>query len=160
MNTWAPLWSQVVESTLWEEPLEVRVLFLTMLAIKDPDHVVRMPLRRLVKKAQMEVDLVESALKVLMSPDTKSLDEQPEEGRRLKEVEGGWLVINGEHYRKEMSRLMTRFRKSEWQKKKRHSEKSKITIGSGPSFRENVYVKEFGDGKDVDAPARPNEEEF
>lgn len=119
MNTWTPLWSQVVESTLWEEPLPVRVLFLTMLAIKDPDHVVRMPFRRLCKKANMEPEVCQPALKVLMDPDSRSAEEQAYQGRRVEEVEGGWLVLNGEHYRKEMSKLMLRLRKTEWQREDR-----------------------------------------
>ena len=80
MNTWAPIFSQLPESTLWEEPLAVRVLFMTMLSIKDPDHVVRMPFRRLCKKANLAKDpeenarLVQEALDVLLRPDGRSIE--------------------------------------------------------------------------------------
>lgn len=142
MNTWTPLWSQVVESTLWEEPLPVRVLFLTMLAIKEPDHVVRMPFRRLCKKANMEPEVVSGALKVLEEPDTLSVDHQPFGGRRVQEVEGGWLILNGEHYRQAMSKLMLRLRKNEWQKADRAKKKLESgSLNSGtPLAGEGAYV--------------------
>lgn len=96
--------------------MPVRVLFLTMLAIKEPDHVVRMPFRRLCKKANMPPEVVTVALEALKSPDTLSVDHQPFEGCRVQEVEGGWLILNGEQYRQAMSKLMLRLRKNEWQK--------------------------------------------
>ena len=53
MNTWTPLWTQIVDSSLWEEPLCVRVLFVTMLALKDAEHIVRSDAYKLHKKAHL-----------------------------------------------------------------------------------------------------------
>jgi hypothetical protein len=146
MNTWTPLWSQIVESTLWEEPTDVRVLFLTMLAIKDPDHVVRMPFRRLVKKANMPPDVVRSSLNVLLAPDERSMDDQQYQGRRLEVVEGGWFILNGEHYRQEMSKLMRRLRKNELQRNDRA--KKKALKRSTPLVGEERFVKADENGDD------------
>jgi hypothetical protein len=94
MNTWIPLWTSTMDSTLWEEPPYVRVMFLTMLMMRDPDHVVRMPLRRLVKKANLSADqeesvrLAEKALKILSEPDRRSTDAQEFGGRRIAQVHG------------------------------------------------------------------------
>lgn len=155
-NTWAPLWGQVVESTLWEESLEVRVLFLTMLALKDyHDHVVRMPFRRLCKKANMDPDKVQWALDILMNPDKKSVDEQPEEGRRIKLVEDGWLVINGEYYKKEMDRLTRRLKKAKWQRDYRHRIKEN-GIASGETAADRLQQKAESEG-DINTAKRIEE---
>ena len=149
MNTWSPLYSQVVDSTLWEEPLAVRVLFLTMLAIKGPDHIISMPFRRLCKKANMEPEICQGALAVLLNPDKRSVDDQEFEGRRVREVDGGWLVLNGEHYRQEMSKLMLRFRKTEWQRQDRA--KKRVLSSGTPLAGEAGYIKAMERGDEAEA---------
>lgn len=145
-NTWTPLWSQVVDSTLWEEPLEVRVLFMTMLALKEYDHVVRLPFRRLCKKSNMEPEKVRMALDVLMAPDKRSIDTQREEGRRVKTVEDGWLIVNGEYYRQEMAKLMRRFSKNQWQRENR-AKNGRKKEPRDPA--EIAAAKAHGDGDDA-----------
>lgn len=128
-----------MDSTLWEEPLEVRVLFMTMLALKEYDHVVRLPFRRLCKKSNMEPEKVKMALDILMAPDKRSIDVQPEEGRRVKPVEDGWLIVNGEYYRQEMAKLMRRFSKNQWQRENRA--KKRLEKQGKPLPGEDRYLK-------------------
>ena len=40
--TWSPLWSNIVYSSIWDEPDHVCKVFLTMLALKESDHTVRL----------------------------------------------------------------------------------------------------------------------
>lgn len=103
MNTYSPLWNKIVESSIWDEPDPVRILFTTMLAVKDADHIVRKTAFQLGKLSRYDEAIVLDALKVLASPDTKRIEPQPFEGRRIQAVEDGWLVLNGEKYR-EMAR--------------------------------------------------------
>ena len=103
MNTWTPLWSGTVESSLWDETDLVVKVFLTMLAVKDADHVVRFNAYQLARKARKTETEVLEALKVLMAPDTKRQEKQPYNGARIKAVEDGWLVLNGEKYREKVS---------------------------------------------------------
>lgn len=125
MNTWTPLWSSTVDSTLWEEPPHVRLMFLTMLMLRDPDHVVRLPLRVLSKKANLDSDrdkaykLAEEALIVLKSPDKRSPEKQGFEGRRIEAVEDGWLILNGAKYLQQMRGLSARLRKTQLQRERR-----------------------------------------
>ena len=98
MNTYAPLFKGLVESSIWLEPDTVRIVWITMLALKDRDHVVRhnaFQIGRFAVKSEQEVI---EALKVLSSPDTRRIEPQPFEGRRIERVESGWLILNGEKY--------------------------------------------------------------
>jgi len=114
MNTWAPLWSGIVDSSIWAEPDFVCKVFVTMLALKDSDHVVRqtafgLGLRCWPGEKDTE-ERVLKALKVLASPDRRRLEPQPHEGRRIEKVEDGWLLLNGETYRKRVSDEMRKAR--------------------------------------------------
>lgn len=121
MNTWSPLFSKVVDSSIWHEPYFVRVLFMTMLALKDADHVVRCNAFMLASRAHMTEKEVLDGLKVLSSPDKKRLEPQKFEGRRIQRVEDGWLVLNGEEYRRLMQSINRKAYKAEWERKKRAS---------------------------------------
>jgi hypothetical protein len=35
MNNWTPLWSTIIDSSVWGESKEVKILWITMLAKKD-----------------------------------------------------------------------------------------------------------------------------
>ena len=98
MNTWAPLWSFCVESSLWDEPDYVVKVFLTMLAVKDQDNVVRFTAYQIGRKARKTESEVLDALKILSSPDKRRIERQKYEGRRIEAVEDGWLILNGAKY--------------------------------------------------------------
>lgn len=110
MDTWAPLWSGIVESSIWSEPDYVCKIFVTMLAVKDSDHVVRCSAYQLARKAHKTETEVLEALKILSAPDSKRLEKQPFDGRRIKPVEDGWLVINGDKYREKVREEMRKAR--------------------------------------------------
>src|ERR1035437_4055418 len=110
MDTWSPLWSKIVDSSIWSEPDTVRILFVTMLALKDSDHVVRYSAFQLGQRAKKTEQEVLDALKILAAPDKKRLEPQPHEGRRIERVEDGWLILNGEEYRRKVSEEMKKAR--------------------------------------------------
>lgn len=121
MNSWTPLWSMVVESSLWKEPYHVRILFMTMLSLKDHDHVVRWDGYKLMNKAGITPEECVEALQILSSPDVKRmpfevLEKQEFEGRRIEKVDDGWLVLNGAKYRDMMQKISRRVYKAEWQR--------------------------------------------
>ena len=102
MNTWSPLWSKLVDSSLWTEAYHVRILFTTMMALKDADHVVRASAFQLHRRANITQEEVADALRVLSEPDLKRQDTQDFQGRRIEKVDDGWLILNGEKYRQMM----------------------------------------------------------
>lgn len=98
MNRYTPLFSSVVDSSIWDEEDYVVKIFITMLVLQDADHVVRLNAYNLGKRAKKTEAEVLKALKILASPDKKRLEPQPHEGRRIQRVEEGWLLLNGAFY--------------------------------------------------------------
>lgn len=116
MSGWAPIWSMIVDSSLWEEPDCVCKVFVTMLALKDHDHIVRLDSYKLAKKAHKTEQEVVEALKVLSSPDTRRIAPQEFDGRRIEKVLDGWLILNGEKYKQMMSRIHRLEYQAQWQR--------------------------------------------
>ena len=120
MTFYTPLFSKIVDSSLWIEPDFVVKVFLTMLAKKDRDNIVRgnaFNIAQWSKKTEAEVL---EALKILAAPDLKRLEPQPFEGRRIEKVEGeGWLILNGKHYQELMVKANARAYKTKWEAEKR-----------------------------------------
>ena len=148
MHTWAPLWNGIVESSLWDEPDYVVKIFLTMIAIKDADHIVRSTAYQLARKARKTEQEVLDALKVLSSPDKKRMEKQEFEGRRIKSVEEGWLVLNGEKYREMVSLEMKRARNRRAQAAWRERQKRGNLRGT-PLPGETAYCNDVKNGRDT-----------
>lgn len=102
MNGYTKLFGSLVGSTIWREPDHVRIVWITMLALKNRFDVVEASLPGLADFARVSIAKCEEALKVLMAPDKYSRSKE-HEGRRIEEVDGGWVVLNGEKYRTKMS---------------------------------------------------------
>lgn len=98
---WSKLWSNLPKSTIWRSSKEAKILWVTMLALKDGNGIVEGTIPGLAKEADLTLEETEKALEYLMSPDKYSRTKE-HEGRRLKEVDGGWLVLNHYLYRDEM----------------------------------------------------------
>ena len=114
MNFYFPFWSKTCDSSLWVEPDFVIKVFITMMAKQDLDHVVRgtaFNIAQWAKKTELEVL---EALKILSSPDTKRIEPQPFEGRRIERVEEGWLILNAEKYQKWMQETNRKSRQAKW----------------------------------------------
>lgn len=103
MNGYTKLFSQIITSTIWQEPNDCRVLWITMLALKDADHVCRATVPSLAKLADISVEQCEDYLERFQQPDKYSRS-QEHEGRRIEKVEDGWYILNGEKYRQKMSK--------------------------------------------------------
>lgn len=116
---WTPLWSGIVYSSLWALPDGVVKIFMTMLAVKGSDHIVRLSayeIGRLANKTEKEVL---DALGILCAPDTIRLEKQEYDGRRIEKVEGGWLILNGQKYQDAMQDLIRRNGQAKWQREQR-----------------------------------------
>lgn len=145
----------IVNSSLWHEPDYVVKVFITMMALKDSDHIVRLnafQLADMAKKTEVEVL---DALKVLSSPDTKRKEPQEFEGRRIKAVEEGWLILNGEKYRDMLSIEMTRARnrRSAEAFRQRQKDLKKYPKPGKPLPGEMAHKKHVESGGDLNTDA-------
>lgn len=98
--SYSKLHSSLVNSSLWTEPDDVRILFITLLAMCDRQGYVYGSRPGIERSANIDPD--SDAWTVLMSPDSNSSDRlrNPEhEGRRIEEVPGGFKLLNFEYYR-------------------------------------------------------------
>jgi hypothetical protein len=121
---WTPVMDSIVDSSLWMEPYFVRVLFVSMLAMKDRDMVVRRSAFAISRRANMTEQEVLDGIKILSEPDEKRAEPQPFEGRRIQKVEDGYLILNGAYYRRLISKEKRRADKTAWQAKDRAAEKN------------------------------------
>ena len=96
------LFSEIVASTIWREDDKTRLVWITMLAMKNERHMVEASMPGLADMARVSQGECEAALKKLSAPDRHSRN-QAFEGRRIQKQDGGWLILNGEHYRQKMS---------------------------------------------------------
>lgn len=136
-SRYVPLFSEIVDSSLWLEEDMVCKVFLTMLAKSDRDHVVRgtaLAIARWSNKTEAEVL---RALEVLSSPDKQRLEPQPFEGRRIERVAEGWLLLNGAKYQARMQEYNRRVYNANAQRESRARRKK----GRVKATAEDAFVK-------------------
>ena len=91
--------TQLLDSTLWMEDWQARLVFVSMLALADQKGFVNIPsVRVLASRLNLPQVEVERGLEVLLAPDKESRSPE-EEGRRVLALETGWHVVNYEKYR-------------------------------------------------------------
>jgi hypothetical protein len=144
MITWTPIFSKIVDSSLWWEPDYVCKVFVTLLALKDADQVVRHTAFAIGKKCWPTDEKAEAkaldALKILSSPDKRRIEPQPHDGRRIQKVDDGWLVLNGMYYEDMMRAISRKVYKARKQREYR-------ALGRGtPLSGEGAAVKALNNG--------------
>ncbi len=158
MNGFTLLWSKILDSSIWMEEKETRILWITMLAMKDANGEVRAARAALAHRARLSIEECEVALKVLMAPDPQSMTPD-NEGRRIAEMPGGWKILNHEIYRfsTEAKREFWREQKAEQrrkeeEKKLKRSRKRANSVAGDYESGQRRFVKAFenGDNKQCD----------
>ncbi len=93
------MWASMLKSSVWlTTSKETKLVWVTLLLMKDADGIVRSGIPGIAHEAVLTIPEVENALKELSGPD-KYTNTQEHEGRRVKRVSGGWLILNHEKYR-------------------------------------------------------------
>lgn len=98
MAGYTKLWSSLIQSTVWREEMHVKVVWITMLALADQHGLVMASVPGLGDAARVSLDQCVEALERLSSPDKWSRTKDFE-GRRIQEVDGGWIILNHPKYR-------------------------------------------------------------
>lgn len=102
MTGYTKLFGSILASTIWSEPKETKVLWITMLAMAGKHGEVHASIPGLAHTAHLSIEETEMSLQRLMQPDAYSRTKEFE-GRRIQEIDGGWQILNHAKYRKLMS---------------------------------------------------------
>ena len=118
------LFNSILDSTIWQEPLETKVVWITMLAMVDRNGEVHASIPGLAKRAGVTLQQCNAALACLESPDKYSRTKD-HEGRRIGEIDGGWQLLNHAKYRALLSaeerREYNRRKQAEYRSNKREN---------------------------------------
>lgn len=150
-DTYAKLFGSILDSTVWQESLPTKVVWITMLAMKDRNGYVGAAIPGLAKRAGVSVEECEGALTKFLSPDPYSRSKE-HNGRRIEVSDGGWTVLNHEKYRQKMSledrREYKRQKQAEYRAKAspKESRKAKqLRLNEDAKERAFVKAEENGD---------------
>lgn len=113
MKGFALVWSKTLDSSIWRrESKETRLVWMTLLMMKDAEGIVLASKVGLADRARVTDEECAEALTVLLSPDPNDTS-KVEEGRRIREIPGGWQVVNHDLYR-----FSTEAKREFWRKDK------------------------------------------
>lgn len=130
MKGFTLVWAKILDSSIWMEDKETRLVWITLLAMKDKDGIIQASKKNLAHRARVEPEECERALEILLNPDEETCT-QEYEGRRIKEIEGGWLILNHDKYR--FSNEAQRAFWAEDKAKQRQRSKALEGVGAGNS---------------------------
>ena len=98
MSGFTKLVPEIVQSSLWNEPAEIRCVWIAMIATKDESGYVRGDARTISRVANVSLESAAKALAMFQEPDPSS-HTPDNEGRRIMPAPGGWIVLNHSIYR-------------------------------------------------------------
>jgi hypothetical protein len=102
MAGYTKLFADILDSSIWDEDVQTRIVWVTLLALSDADGYVRGSVGWLAGKAKVPNSSCELAIQKFSLPDPKSrtLDN---EGRRVEVLSDGWLILNYLAFRDRLS---------------------------------------------------------
>ena len=142
MQSYSKLFSSILDSTIWSESVTTKIMWVTMLAMTDSAGCVFASVPGLAKRAGVTIGEGETALKCFMSPDPYSRTKD-HEGRRIKEIDGGWQLLNYDKY----SQAKSREQRNEYQRLQMRArrEKAKARQEAANAYREELESRREGD---------------
>lgn len=158
MNGFTLLWSKILDSSIWMESQATRIVWITLLAMKDADGIVRAAKVALAHRARVTIEECDRALQVLMAPDPQSMT-PANEGRRIKEIPGGWQILNSDLYRfsteskREFWKQQKADQRARTKEAKEAKNKSPRSQPGGPLPGERRYVEAENRGDQAAADA-------
>jgi len=155
MAGFTKIFGNLLLSTVWNECLATKVLWITMLVLTDRDGVVESTPSGLARMAGITKEECEKGLEFLSSPDPES-NSKEEEGRRILKVENGWKIINYEKYREKLNKDDQRELANERQR--RYLERKRLGL---PNDADDVTVtpNDAGDYKHIHRQIAESESE-
>lgn len=165
---YSKLFGSIITSSIWSEDPNVCKIWITILALKDRKGFVFGSMGGLAHQCRLPVEAVRAAIVKFTSPDPDSSDmgRIPEqEGRRLEVIDGGWRVLNSEHYdslkdaddRREQTREAVRRFRAKAKKNVIKSKHRKSTVTPGKPSEVEVEVESEENGKKTPLPGGPKD---
>jgi hypothetical protein len=165
------IFTKILDSSVWLEATPTRIVWITLIAAMDEHGFCAFAAPgNVASRARVTDQEAIAALHTLESPDTVSPG-QPNDGRRLERVPGGWMVLNAEKYRDLVTRAQaqasTRERVRKFREKKRAASSGDVTKsnasvtpvtplrgGNGPVTQSEAYTDTETEAKG-EAPPSP-----
>ncbi len=123
MPGYTKLFNSILASTIWREDDKTRIVWITMLAMATKQGIVEASLPGLADFARVNLEDCEKSLARLSAPDAYSRS-KISDGRRITEIEGGWLLLNHKKYRDTLTsderREYNRVKQAEYRAKTHH----------------------------------------
>lgn len=116
--TFTKLFGSITESTIWVEPDQVRICWITMLAMADRKGRVFGSIPGLASRARISLESTEDSINRFLSPDKYSRTSEFE-GRRIEKIKGGWRLLNYLAYREMQDEETVKETKRLWAQKNR-----------------------------------------
>ncbi len=92
------LFGSILDSSIWAQDSDTRVVWITMLAMADSEGIVNASIDGLAHRARVSIPACRHALHVLSGPD--DFDRSGEgDGHRIEALRGGWQLVNYALYR-------------------------------------------------------------
>ena len=134
MSGYSKLDCGMLNSSVWQEPHDVRVAWVTMLLLTDYHGQVRAAIPALAMHNAVSISRMEEIIQIFMSPDPYSRTKDYD-GRRLIEIDGGWQVINYPKYRDGLKSPD----RTNAERQARYKANKKVTVGNGKVTVGNVH---------------------
>jgi len=97
-DNFVKIYNSILDSRVWLEDYPTKIVWITLLAMAHEDGIVRASVGGVAHRACVTREECEAALEKFMSPDEDSKSKD-HEGRRIKQVDGGWYILNHQKYR-------------------------------------------------------------
>lgn len=101
--SYTKLFSSLLTSTVWSEPSHVRIVWITMLTLANRHGEVEATIPGLARLASVSLEEAQEAVSVFLAPDPFSRTKD-NDGRRVEEMDGGWIILNHAKYRAKASK--------------------------------------------------------
>ena len=138
---YAKLFADIRQSSIWAEDSDTRIVWITLLTMADKDGLVRARATGVSIQSRVPLAKVRAALKLFQEPDPDSRSKE-HDGRRIEEIDDGYLVLNYPKYRDCVSEQDRREKAAERQKRFRERKKAenrnkKVTQRNAPVTQSN-----------------------
>jgi len=163
MEGWTKLYERIVQSSVWRESSDVRVVWITLLALKDREGCIYGTPEWLADQARVDDEVCQAALKKFLSPDKRSRN-SANDGRRIKVIQGGWKVLNHEFYRDGMEDMREKWRRQKMQQRKKKvltaREMINKTVAEDPITKQDERMMREKWGKTTEQKLTKVEQEY